>query len=103
MDITNTPIANPDEHLWHDQLFRFSFITNTALYVWADHLDGAFEVACDWIADNAPGIFTFFTPDEIAEYDGYDVPDHMAIGHTTYAQFDSMPYLASTDWHVSEV
>lgn len=102
-DVTNTPIANPSDFEFHTRLFRFSFITNTALYVWADHLEDALEEACDWIADHAPGIFTFFTNDEVAEYDGYEVPDHMCVGHTTYPQFGSMPYLAATDWHVQEV
>ena len=60
--ISNTPIANPSDHDYHDTLFCFNFGAYgwTALYVWADHLESALETACDWLAENAPGIFTTF-------------------------------------------
>lgn len=63
--ITDTPIANPDDHdvdtLWH---FNFGTYGHTRLYVWSTQLDSALEIACDWLADNAPGVFTTFDKDD---------------------------------------
>lgn len=77
MDREDVPIANPSEAAscvgerrgrWCN-LFLFSFgaYGDTQLYVWADYLDSALEVAAEWLDDNAPGRLVKLGEDELKE------------------------------------
>lgn len=99
------------------------------VWVQANHLEEALEAACDWLADNAPGIFTILTEDDYraaAEEAGIPWPegerfywidsDHEAmgriaehaerdlyvVGHTTYPQFKGTPAIPSWEWSYTD-
>lgn len=61
------PIANPDEFEDDKRLYLFTFgaYSWTKVYVWADHDEEAFEIAVEWIDDNAPGHLTDVTEDDL--------------------------------------
>lgn len=53
------PIVNPGDAGSRRPLFLlwFGAYGSTRVYVWADHFEEALEVAADWLAENAPGVF----------------------------------------------
>jgi len=61
------PVANPDEFEDDKKLYLFTFGAYgwTKVYVWADHDENAFEIAVEWIDDNAPGHLTDVTEDDL--------------------------------------
>ena len=61
------PIANPDEFEDDKKLYLFTFgaYGSTKVYVWADHDEDAFEIAVEWLDDNAPGHLTDVTEDDL--------------------------------------
>jgi len=118
------PIANgcdyEDKCLF---LFHFGAYGWTKLYVWADHLEDAFEVATEWLDDNAPGLLTSFdledykrTADELdlkwqdhwpdfederfCKVAETTEADHTPIGHTTLKNGTHIP---SWEWTADEV
>jgi hypothetical protein len=125
------PIANPGEceffedndhvregPLW---LLHFGAYGETALYVWSDGCESAFEVAVEWLDDNAPGHLVKFEesdyraaaaelglswePDEQANAETDRIiehaeVDHTVIGHTT---LEHGTHVASWEWTLREV
>ena len=119
------PIANPDEFEDDKKLYLFTFGAYgwTKVYVWADHDEDAFEIAVEWLDDNAPGHLTDVTEDDLKRsaedlnvawqptWPDWDdaVFSHVAqnaeadltqIGHTTLKHGQ---YLHSWEWAFDEV
>ena len=68
-DLLQTPIANPSDAEWVDDLYLLSFgcYGTTRVFVWADSLDSAWEVAVDWLDDQGfAGIFTTISDEDLA-------------------------------------
>jgi hypothetical protein len=130
-----TPVANPSEldffednrHVHEGPLWFFSFgaYGDTHVYVWADGIESAFEIAVEWLDIHAPGLLTDLTEgDYRAAADDLGIPwdpewltgggderqwekvrdaaeaDLTPIGHTTLAHGQFIP---SWEWKVSEV
>jgi hypothetical protein len=127
--IAATPIANPGEfevdtepRYRTRQLFRmwFGAYGETALYVWADSFESAFEEAVEWLDDNAPWHLTSLDESDLKEAAddlgiafSKDMPeedlmrvmehaetDLTLIGHTTLEHGE---YVASWEWGGDEV
>jgi hypothetical protein len=123
--MANIPIVNPGDAEWKDTLFELQFgaYGSTRLYVWADHLEDAFEEAVEWLDENAPGhLINLTTADlkEAAKDEGITWQSHWPdwgdpdfekvieraeadltlIGHTTLKHGQ---YVASWEWTGHEV
>lgn len=106
--------------LW---LLHFGAYGETALYVWADGCESAFEVATEWLDDNAPGHLVSFDESDYRaaaaelglewkpEWPDYSDEnfckvseetevDHTVIGHTT---LEHGTHVASWEWNLREV
>lgn len=99
--------------------FSFGAYGWTKVRVWADHLEDAFEIAVEWLDDNAPGHLVDLTQDdynEAAKELGLDPAsedediqneiretaeaDLTHIGHTT---LNHGQFLTSYEWTVNEI
>jgi len=127
------PIANPSEcEFFEDNSFvregplwllHFGAYGETALYVWADGCESAFEVATEWLDDNASGHLVSFDESDyraaadelglewLSSWPDYSDPDfervaehaeadHTMIGHTT---LEHGTHVASWEWGLREV
>lgn len=122
-----TPIANASEvDLFEDNSFvregplwelQFGAYGSTHVYVWADGVESAFEVAVEWLDDHAPGLLVMVNEEDYqraAEELGkvwdpsdpdYEIietaeADMTMIGHTTLKHGNAV---ASWEWYVREV
>lgn len=109
------PVANPDDAAWtkHQYIWQFGAYGGTHVVSYGDSFDDGLEEAMDWLADNAPGIFTIVDYAEAAEDLGLDVDDEahweaiadraeadmLVVGHTTYPNLPGTPAIPS--WEVS--
>lgn len=118
-------IANPGDLTSTNRLWYFEFgpYTGTHVYVWADGEEAAFEIAVEWLDDEAPGFLVNLTEKDLreaAEDEGIEwqpswpdfddrkfqkvveaaEADLTMIGHTTLKHGQ---YIRSDDWRFSEV
>lgn len=115
----HAPVANPLDRDWTGRLWAFTFgaIGSVRVFVWERNLDDALEVAMDWCADNAPGLFVSLDladaaaelgldsntedHDEAERIYEYATRDLTVVSHTTYGNgLDAIP---SWEWWVDEV
>ena len=68
-DDKEIPIANPEDCDDDRALYQFQFgpYTGTEVYVWADGDEDAFEIAIEWVDDNAPGLLVTVDEDDLKE------------------------------------
>lgn len=123
MPTVEHPIANPNDCNMDYLLFELQFgaYGTTYLYVWADHLEAALEIAFEWLDENAPGHLVShehmrelykeaaeelgFDPDTENEDERSDIctlaqADLTICGHTTLANGAA---LNSSEWYVNEI
>ncbi len=116
---SKTPIANPEDS---GTIYRFTFgaYGTTAVYALGHDLESAFEIAVEWLDDNAPGHLTTIgeddyrrAADELGVEFSHDAGDEgmqrvfeaaeadmTMIGHTTLKNGNAIP---SWEWTVDEV
>jgi len=117
-----TPIANPSDHGFSRDtmplyLFSFGAYGCTHVYAWGCHtFEDAFNAACEWLRDNAPGVFVTFSEADYAEAArdigapedwnepgneewAYEVMERAEVDHT----YTESGYLASWEWYGGEV
>lgn len=125
-DDAEIPIANEGEYQLDEDKALFLMWAgaygDTKCFVWADHFEDAFEEFVEWLDDNAPGVLTDITVEDLkraAEDEGiawqdewpddsdefYKVVeaaevDMTAIGHTTLKHGQ---YIPSWEWGGDEI